>query len=366
VDEVSRLYRADDRLTGTHLSLSWKGRVRFTVPRESAAQKECWKLFKPGKLGIPMRAMATLPRFLGAVSCVESEKLALIRDAIGNEAGLSCCRAGAPGPWYKDTILLLDKAAEPLYIVKAGAGEAVNGLLTNEANWLGTLHNDPLLSDHIPEFVAHRSAADFCFVAQRPLGGESDFQLNRLHVELLRKLQKHGGETIPLEESRIYKTLRLRLKRLTGLLSERWSTRLELAISRIERSLTGAPLLVVAAHNDFTPWNIRLEQGMARVFDWEYADYGQLPLFDPLHFSLIQMLLGNAATSRMAENIRQVVLFCNDRFGKEVCYEPEAQALAYLLNLCTLYLSSMDGQSGSHHVLDRCALLLDLLCLQRD
>ena len=144
VDEVGRLYRTENKAAGTHLALSWKGRVRYTVPRELAGQEACWRAFMPGKLGIPLRAMARLPRLFGAVECVESSKLASIREAIGKVTGLSCCRAGAEGVWSKDTVLFLSiDTGKPLYIAKAGAGEAVDALLRNEADWLRTLRGQP-------------------------------------------------------------------------------------------------------------------------------------------------------------------------------------------------------------------------------
>ena len=362
MDELSGLYQAHERSSGTHLALSWKDRVRFTVPREGAAQSACWKLFKPGKLGIPMRVQAALPLLPGAQSCVESEKLLLIRDTIGTDAGLSCCRAGAPGPWYKDTILLLDKSAEPLFIVKAGAGEAVNGLLSNEAKWLENLRNEPSLACHVSDLVAHRAATDLCFVAQRPFSGKQDSTLGKLQVEFLRKLQRFRPKQTLLEESRFYQNLLTRLHYLDSLMSSAWSARIKLAMRKIEMSLSGSRILVVAAHNDFTPWNVRLGQDIARVFDWEYADYEQLPLFDPLHFTLIQMVLGNCQTLKMTQRIREALPYWKRSFGEEHCYEPEAQVLAYLLNVCTLYLTSIEGKCDSHHVLDRFALLIDSVC----
>lgn len=359
MDEVSLLYRARDRSTGTHIALSWKGRVRFTVPIEIAGQRQCWKLFKPGRLEIPMRAMATLPSLLGAESCLESENLLLIREAIGKEAGLSSCRAGAPGPWYKDTVLLLDKAAQPLYIVKVGAGEAVNDLLTNEANWLRTLRDTPALARHIPELVAHRSAADLCFVAERPLSGEHDFAFNQLHVEFLRSLQEHASQRMSLEESRFLRNLRSRLNKLSGQLSEAWSTRLELGLRKIETSFSGPPILMVAAHNDFTSWNIRLGQNVAKVFDWEYADYEQFPLIDPLHFALAPMALKGKPTGTMLHKMRETVQNCKQWLGKERCYKAETQALAYLINLCTLYLWADRGKRNSHPTLMSYARVID-------
>ena len=260
MNDVGRFYKVQDQSAGTHYALRWNRRVRFTVPREVAAQKACWNIFRPRWLKFPLRAMARLPRLMGAVSCVEAEGLASIREAIGKETGLSCCRAGAPGPWSKDTILFLQKqTAEPLFIVKAGAGEAVDRLLQNEANWLRALRDQPALVDHIPELVAHRSGTHLSFVAETPLPGKLDYKFGELHVAFLRKLQESFSKTMRFQDSRLYQNLRSRLKDLSGLLTEEWSTRLDKGMRRIEQSFLDSPILLVAAHNDFTPWNIRVE-----------------------------------------------------------------------------------------------------------
>jgi hypothetical protein len=363
VDDVDRFYKTPDQHTGTHLALRWNGRVRFTVPRDAAGQKACWKLFHPGRLEFPLRAIARLPRLLGAVSCVEADNLALIREAIGNEAGLSCCRAGAPGPWSKDTILFLDnKTTEPVYVVKAGAGEAVDRLLQNDAKWLRVLRDLPALAGHVPNLVAHHSGSSLSFVAVTPLLGKLDYTFGELHVAFLRKFQDFSRQTMRLEESTLYLNLRSRLKDISGLLSESWSTRLDIGMRRIEQSLSGPPILLVAAHNDFTLWNIRVECGVARIFDWEYADYEQFPLFDPLHFALMPMALRRQSTARMVQCISQTLQMSQQRFGKELCYEAQTQVLAYLVNLCTLYLWSVHGASESHPVLDSYAAIIDHLC----
>ena len=157
VDKTGQFYRVPDHEIGTHIALRWKNRVRFILPRDAAGQKTYWKTFHPGWFEFPLRAMAFMPRSLGSVCCVETDNLASIREAIGTDAGLSCCHSGAPGIWSKDTILLLDrKTAEPLYIVKAGFGEAVGTLLLNEANWLQSMRAVATLADNVPGLVAHR------------------------------------------------------------------------------------------------------------------------------------------------------------------------------------------------------------------
>jgi hypothetical protein len=360
VDEVSRFYRAQDHAHGTHLALRWKGLVRYTVPREWAGRNACWKLFKPGMLGIPMRAKAAMPRLLGSVACVESENLGTIREAIGKEAGLSSCRAGSPGPWSKETILLLDKkTAQPLYLVKAGAGEAVDALLRNEADWLATLRGQVALAGLIPELVAHRSGADLCFVAQHAVAGDLDFRLGAAQLNFLSKLQKSSLQSMRFEDSKLYRTLNSRLTDLEGYLTEAWSGRMKKAILKITDSLSDTPVPFVAAHNDFTPWNIRIENGRALVFDWEYAANEQLPLFDPLHFVLLPMALKSRPTVKIVQSMNETLRLCKDRLGKEHCYNAATQALAYLINVCTLYLWGARMEPAAHPVLESYADVID-------
>jgi hypothetical protein len=337
--------------------------MRFSVPRKTAAQAACWKLFRPGGLEIPLRVMTCLPRLLGTVTCVEAGPLLLIREAIGKEAGLSCCRTGAKGVWSKDTILFLDKTAKPLYIVKGGAGVSVNHLLQNEADWLRNLRDQASLVNHIPELISHRSGTDLCFVAQRVTPGKFDFRLGALQFEFLQKLRECSAQRMLFEDSKLYRTLTSRVKELSMLVSEEWSTRLERSMRRISENLCGTQVLLSAAHNDFTPWNIRIQNSRAYVFDWEYAACEQLPLFDPLHFVLLPAALRRRSKAGMVKNMYETVRLCHRWLGTEFCYNAQIQALAYLMNICTLYLCSVQGNCIAHPVLDSYAYIIDRLSL---
>jgi hypothetical protein len=360
VDEVNRFYSAQDSGDGTHLALRWKGRIQYTVPRQAAGQRACWKVFQPGKLELPLRAMTLLPHLSGAVNCAESEDLKSIREGIGIETGLSCCRAGAEGVWTKDTILFLSqKTVEPQYVVKAGAVGAVDALLRNEAQWLHDLRGQASLTGRIPELVAYRSGKEFCFVAQSTLSGECDFRLGEPQFSFLRSLHAFSRQSMRYRDSRLYRTLNSRIEGLTGLLPEAWLRRLEGGMRRVEQSLPRTPILLVAAHNDFTPWNIRLEQDVAKVFDWEYADYEQLPLFDPLHFVLAPMALRSEPPAKIIRNMQQTVQLCQKSLGEELCYDAETQALAYMINLCTLYLWADRGKRNTHPSLVSYARVID-------
>jgi hypothetical protein len=362
VDEDGHFYQAAKRSAASHLALRWKGRMRYAVPRDARAQTACWRLFQPGRIELPLRAMALLPRLFGAGCCVEGENLALIREAVGREAGVSCCRTGAPGPWSKDTILFLDSSRKPFFVVKAGTGEAVDRLLRNEAKWLGILRDLPRLAGHVPEMVAHRSGTDLSFVAQSVLPGRTDFELGDPHFDFLRKFQEFSRRSLRYEESRLYQNLQTRMKELDGHLTEAWQSRIEKAMRRITEQLSGGPILMTAAHHDFTPWNIRVEDGVARIFDWEHADQEQLPLFDLLHFALIPMALKWERPAGMILKTRQTIQGCASWLGPEACRTAEIQALAYLINLCTLYLWSLGGRYDSNPVLESYEPIIDYLC----
>jgi len=362
VNELGRFFQEEDRRRGTHLALRWNGRVRFTVPREKAAQQVCWKTFRPGRLEIPLRAIAHLPRMLGADSCVEGPDLVQIRGVIGADAGLSCCRTGTEGVWSKDTILFLNREVNPIYIVKAGAGKAVNALLENEAGWLKRFQGQSPLANHIPEFVVHRSGVDISFVAQRALTGNIECNLGKAQMEFLQAFQEYSIQLKQYEDSNLRRTLTARLMDLHGLLTDAWATRLDKAMRKIEESLSRSPIQFVAAHNDFALWNIRVECGVARVFDWEYAADEQLPLFDPLHFALMPMALKRAPTGMILEAMSRTIQLCRQWFGEERCQQAEAQSLAYLVNLCTLYLWADEGQCTQHPVLVCYAHIIDRAC----
>jgi hypothetical protein len=307
--------------------------------------------------------MARLPRLLGSVSCAEADQMTLIRAAIGGEAGLSCCRAGAAGPWSKNTILILDqREAQPLYFVKAGAGAAVDSLLQNEADWLRRLRDDKSLAKHVPEIVAHRSGEDLCFVAQYPVSGNLEFSLGALQLEFLQKLQKYSLRQLRFEDSNLFHSISSRLADLEGHLSDVWSNRIKKAMRRITESFSDTAILLVAAHNDFTPWNIRLENGCAYVFDWEHAANEQLPLFDPLHFALLPLALRSRPIVKMVQSMHETFQLSKKWLGNDLCYQMQTQALAYLVNLCVLYLWAESGKPDSSPVLKSYERIIDYAC----
>lgn len=357
---TGHLYQGDSAAAATHLALNWRGRLRYVVPRDRRAQRVAWHFFHPGRTRIVFEAMTRIPSLLGAAHCVESAALVAIRGAMGSQASFSCCNAGAGGVWSKYTVLLLDeKTIEPLCFVKAGAGPAIGRLLQNEAGWLSSLRDEPSLSSHVPSLIAHCHGEGLDFLAQSPLKGSSSGVLGQPHFEFLRKLQAYAPRALRYQDSVLYRTLHARISDLEGLLPEEWSNRIAKAMNKIESSLAASSKLFVAAHNDFTPWNIRLVNGRACVFDWEFAAHEQLPLFDPLHFALSPLALEGKPVDEILRAMGETVRQCRLSLGEERCNQPEIQVLAYALNLCTLYQWADRGTRNSHPTLVTYAGVID-------
>jgi hypothetical protein len=362
VDDAGRLYIEPGAILGTHLALRWKGRVRYVIPRQAAGQRACWQLFHPGLLGIPLRMMAYMPRVFNSQSCREGDSIAYIRAIIGEPGSISACRAGSAGVWLKDTLLFMNhKTGDPSCIVKIGEEAAVGFLLENERNWLAMLSAQPTLAEHVPTLVAYDSTDTFCFVAQRPMTGSFEKQLGPPQFDFLRRLQDYSVRWVRYRDSRLSRTLHMRAESLSGRLPEEWGARINNALLHLERSFGEEPIPMVAAHNDFTPWNVRIRNGKACVFDWEFADHEQFPLFDPLHYILGPLAMHSRPAEELERKMLSTISQCEGWLGRDRCYQAESQALAYMLHLCNTYQWADGGTNNSHPSLVSYTPIIDRL-----
>lgn len=80
--------------------------------------------------------------------------------------------------------------------------------------------------------------------------------------------------------------------------------RLRAAAEAATRRLAGVDVPVTLVHGDFAPWNVRIDHGSVRVFDWEYGSLDGIPSWDRIHFKLQTGLLLERWTAR--ELVEQV------------------------------------------------------------
>jgi hypothetical protein len=118
---------------------------------------------------------------------------------------------------------------------------------------------------------------------------------------------------------------------------------------------------LVAAHNDFAAWNIRVRRNVVSLFDWEFAADEQFPLFDPLHFALMPLALSRSSVVKLTRTMNRTLQLCRQEFGEELCSQAQMQSLAYFANVCSLYLYADRGEAKSNPVLESYARMIDLL-----
>jgi len=72
--------------------------------------------------------------------------------------------------------------------------------------------------------------------------------------------------------------------RAASRMGSKWQELGRKALGIAERELEGREIDCGIAHGDFAPWNMRIEDGTLRLFDWESATYHAPLLWDQFHF----------------------------------------------------------------------------------
>jgi len=268
---------------------------------------------------------------------------------------------GTPGPLNKLSFAVIDPQGHVSAIGKIGNRPATAALLHNEAAWLRRCGSYPELVRHVPKLIATITVGDTPILVQsvvdgktprlRPGTAQASFQ-STLHALT-------AATELRIEDSKMWLTIREHLTCVRPSLPILWLERIERGMTR----LLDYPdrIAFAAAHRDFTPWNMRLEHGSLRVFDWEYASDEYGTAYDLLHYCLlprvlrgarphINVILEQAAATAKTANL----LSC---YGDQL----RTQAIAYFLDVCLFYMASRGGWIAGDKVVEGYGDLLDQL-----
>lgn len=257
---------------------------------------------------------------------------------------------GAEGPYQKFSILNPGTGGAGAEVAKLALNPAPGNLLNNEAKILLALSEYPALERRTPkmvEFGHHQNAA---WLIQKAGIGRSFNRFSRPDpaLEFLRTLARCTESTSAYMDSSCRQALLCRLGQINTRLSTEWRSRFSRACTYLDANAPTANRLVMT-HRDFTRWNMKLSNGNAFVFDWEYAQPNYPELYDILHFNF----LPNALRGRLdKKTIFRTRKMCALLTGKEI---PESQLcwqmIFYMVDLSLLYLESTDGQDLGNIVL---------------
>jgi hypothetical protein len=333
----------------THFAISDGRRIRYVVPRKSRLGLAGLKFFANDWKTVFYKVQCLFggyPRLWLAPNNRYHELLNVSQACEGELV----VRLGTPGPYTKDTAVLIGRDGMPLSVAKVGCSDAAAALLTNEARWLRRLSSSAI-APHVPMLHSVSLEGRSCYLVQSasmPTGKAPGLERCLTFLYHLQQCDK----PVAYDEGLMKAEMRVRFERLRRRLSPTLIGGLETALATVEHGLSRSAIAMVPAHGDFARWNMRMTKGRLLVFDWEYARAQCLPLYDLCHFLLMPLAVRRALTQedarRTLSHIRelgsQLPRGCNQQAAAEL------QMLAYLADIVLIYLESRGGEDGGHVV----------------
>jgi hypothetical protein len=347
----------------THRAVHQGHRVRFILPRNSAARRAAVNFFAAGLRGrLTVGALSVVAAVRGAEPRCSAALLDEILARLGADGGTYAIANGTPGPWTKSTILLMDAGHRPVVVVKLGATQAAGKLIAGEAQWLTELAAHPRLAPAVPRLLGFDRSDHVTWLAQEPVFGRpGSRQLGNDQLGFLELLQSEMPATRGFAGSVMQLEMRGCLERRKSSMTAEWRERLERAFEFVQSHLPG-DLAMTAAHRDFAHWNIRRGRAGILVFDWEYARAGYVPLYDPMHFLLMPSVLAASLTPR---HVVRAIGSLPPRLGPQDFASRAVQCLAYLVDVCLMFIDANQGEAIGP-VVRRYAVLIDQFSAWRD
>ncbi len=269
---------------------------------------------------------------------------------------------GAPGPWRKDVVLVID-GRDPVAVGKVAVTFEAAALLENESRWLGQLGASESIRGHVPRLIGAGTFEGQRFLVVSMLEGtRPGLTLSARILELTARIQTAVPATRGYHNSPMQLSLRELSCRLDTRMPSSWRRRVSTALEHVDDGLAPFAIPMVLAHRDFAPWNLRETATAVTVFDWEYARSGWLPLTDLFHYRLMPIVLERELGIDDARaTIEDVSSALNEiDGGEDLRHAASVQLLAYLTDVASTFIDSHSGNvMASSRVVHRYAALID-------
>ena len=165
--------------------------------------------------------------------------------------------------------------------------------------------------------------------------------LGTMEMDFIRMFVRCTRRTVAYEKSDLYLSVE-RLKRHVGNFNMSEQSALNKLIQVIEAYYKKKSEYEFSAyHSDFTPWNMFVEKNKIFVFDFEYAQYSNIPYLDIFHYIFQSMMFekrSNAVSILNRLNKEKVVF---QRFFDNY----EVAISAYLIDIIGFYTERDKGKS---------------------
>jgi hypothetical protein len=245
---------------------------------------------------------------------------------------------------------------DPQMLVKLALRSHANKMVQAESVWLRVLNACEQMDASVPRLIDDgRASNGNRYVAQSIVTGKpGSHSFSDAHTDFLRRLGGIDRHVCDFQASPLRRLLHDGHAELSPSLTASRRELFDAALEECDARLQSWRGPFVISHGDFAAWNIRTAESLC-VFDWEYANAGMSPLFDPLHFQLI-----GPASSGRGLHIRELnqALAVAKQFA--IATYPEfnwsarivaAHVLAYLLHTLQFYGASRGELLEQHPVI---------------
>ena len=184
---------------------------------------------------------------------------------------------GTAGPTRKAVATLVDRTRRlPISVAKVPLGPRALGKILREAEILDRLAGEkPELAPSLFFVDRERGVA----VQEVVRGWPTGRRLTKRHIEWLAGLRIPGVETSLRKQAG---RLAHRLAGTPDVIDEVTRSSLNQILEKLEDTTR---LPAVWVHGDFAPWNLKwVGRGKLRAVDWEFAEAGELPGLDVVHY----------------------------------------------------------------------------------
>ena len=201
-------------------------------------------------------------------------------DFLGDSAMEVAISSGTPGPTRKPTLATLSPDGIIRGIVKAADTPVTRTLLRNESSLLQSVKAVVGSNIEIPSILHQVETGQRLITVQSALNGHHpsrEFTSN--HRRFLDSLRT--GSSGPALYTELARSLPIRASRI-----QKPGLELGQSINLIQTLLEGYEIPHTVNHGDFTPWNLKENNGRLGAFDWESGWLDGLPLQDEIHYNL--------------------------------------------------------------------------------
>lgn len=256
----------------------------------------------------------------------------------------------------RKAIIELNQNNSTKYFVKVALTEQSKELINNEKTILNELNKYQYKNLTIPKIV--ESQSNYITIDNiAPKNQAQSSTLNEIHLNALDEIYSKTVENKSIKDSIYFEIIKENLDELSNAnLNKNFDkNKIEILIKNMKiilESLNSEKEISFAyGHNDFTPWNMFVENNHLYLFDWELAKKNIVLLYDFFHFIFQSQILISKSDYKSIYEVIVTLIKNNSRLKNIVQkynIDINENYKLYLLYTVSYYLDKYNNQEKLH------------------